>query len=291
MSTPALAIIGGSGFYALPGLSAAEPTTVETPFGAPSGPVVAGTLAGRRVLFLARHGQQHGLLPTEVNARANLWALKQLGATQVISVSAVGSLREHIAPGDVVLPRQFLDRTVARPATFFGAGVVAHVSLADPVCAGLADTLAAAARAEGAQVHAAGVYACIEGPQFGTRAESEALRGAGADLVGMTNLPEVRLAREAELCYATLAMPTDYDCWRPRTEAVEVASVRAVLAANVERARRSGARALAGLDPARSCACQRSLDSALVTPPEAIPALARSRLAPLLARRLGADAR
>jgi len=283
---PAIAVVGGSGFYELPGATITDELQVETPFGSPSDVVVVARIADRRVLFLARHGRGHRLLPGEINARANLYALKALGATQVISVSAVGSLREEIAPGDVVLPRQFLDRTVGRPSTFFGAGVVAHVSLADPICDRLADALVEGARAEPNRVHPRGTYVCIEGPQFGTRAESEVMRGWCADVVGMTNLPEARLAREAELCYATLVLPTDYDCWRTRTDEVRVADVLGVLRENVGTARRIVARTIASLDPARSCACQTALDTALVTAPEAIDAAARARLAAILARRL-----
>lgn len=283
---PALGILGGSGFYELPGLTERSEHVVDTPFGSPSAPVVMGRLAGRRVAFLARHGRGHALLPSEVNARANLYALKRLGVTRVISVSAVGSLRAEIAPGHVVLPRQFIDRTVARPSTFFGAGVVAHVSLADPVCAGLADVLAAAARSQGVTVHPEGTYVCIEGPQFSTRAESALFRSWNADVVGMTNLPEARLAREAELCYTTLTLPTDYDCWRTRAEEVRVTDVLSQLRANVDCARQIVIGALHALDPALDCACQHALDSALVTPPEHIPAAGRLRLHALLARRL-----
>ncbi len=286
MSQPAIGVIGGSGFYDLPGASGLETVEVDTPFGRPSDALVVGQFAGRRVVFLPRHGRGHRLLPSEINARANIYALKLLGATHVVSVSAVGSLRESIAPGDVVVPRQFIDRTVARPATFFGAGVVAHVGLADPVCAVLADTLATSAEHEGSRVHGNATYICIEGPQFGTRAESELMRAWGADIVGMTNLPEARLAREAELCYATLALPSDYDCWRVR-DAVTAVDALAVLRAGVGAARRILARALATIDPARTCTCRTSLDVALVTPPDAIDAPARSRLAAILARRLG----
>jgi len=286
MSQSAIGVIGGSGFYDLPGVTGLETVEVDTPFGRPSDALVVGTFAGRRVVFLPRHGRGHRLLPGEINARANLYALKLLGATHVVSVSAVGSLREEIAPGDVVVPRQFIDRTVARPATFFGAGVVAHVGLADPVCSVLADTLATSAEREGSRVHGTATYVCIEGPQFGTRAESELMRAWGADVVGMTNLPEARLAREAELCYATLALPSDYDCWRAR-DVVTAVDALAVLRAGVGAARRILARALETIDPARTCACQRSLDAALVTPPDAIDGPARSRLAAILARRVG----
>ena len=283
---PAVGILGGSGFYELPGLTDLTEYVLQTPFGVPSAPVVVGRLAGRRVAFLARHGRGHALLPSEVNARANLYALKRVGVTHVISVSAVGSLRVEIRPGDVVLPRQFIDRTVARPSTFFGSGAVAHVSLADPVCGCLVDVLAAVGRRVGVNVHAHGTYVCIEGPQFSTRAEATLLRSWGADVVGMTNLPEARLAREAELCYATLTLPTDYDCWRTPSEEVRVTDVLGQLRRNVDMARQILAGALAVIDPARVCTCQRVLDSALVTPPETIQAAARVRLHALLARQL-----
>ena len=287
MTAPAIGVLGGSGFYDLPDVTALETIELDTPFGRPSDALTTGLLAGQRVVFLPRHGRGHRLLPTEVNARANLHALKQLGATHIISVSAVGSLREAIAPGDVVVPRQFIDRTVGRPATFFGEGVVAHVSLADPVCRRTSDALVAAARSQTDRVHPSATYVCIEGPQFGTRAESEMMRAWGGDVVGMTNLPEARLAREAELCYATLALPTDYDCWRPREE-VTVTDALAVLRSNVAAAQQILSRALATLDPLAPCSCQCSLDHALVTPASAIFPAAHQRLALLLARRLGA---
>ncbi|MBA3540051.1 MAG: S-methyl-5'-thioadenosine phosphorylase [Deltaproteobacteria bacterium] len=282
----AIAIIGGSGFYDLPGVEPLATHEASTPFGAPSAPIVEAQLAGRRVLFLARHGRPHRLIPSEVNARANLFALKRLGATTVLSVSAVGSLREAIAPGDVVVPRQFLDRTSGRPRTFYGDGVVVHISFAEPVCPRTAEALVTAARASDATVHPAGTYACIDGPRFSTRAESRALRAMGADVVGMTNLPEAALAREAELCWATLTLPTDHDAWRDDAE-VKVIDVISILQANVVRARGIVATAIQAIDPDAPCACQRSLDDALFTPPDAIDESTRTRLAPLLARRLG----
>ncbi|MBA3459575.1 MAG: S-methyl-5'-thioadenosine phosphorylase [Deltaproteobacteria bacterium] len=286
MTHPSIGVLGGSGFYDLPGVTNIESVEVDTPFGRPADSLTIGSFSGRRVVFLPRHGRRHSLSPTEVNARANLYALKLLGATHVVSISAVGSLRETISPGDVVVPRQFIDRTVARPSTFFGQGVVAHVSLADPVCDVVASALVDSATVDGGLVHPSGTYVCIEGPQFGTRAESDLMRGWGADVVGMTNLPEARLAREAELCYATLALVTDYDCWRARDE-VTVTDALAVLRANVDKARRILGDALATLDPARTCSCQRSLDAALVTPVDAIDDAARRRLGVILSRRLG----
>lgn len=282
---PAIGVLGGSGFYDLPGAEVLDTVQVDTPFGAPSDALTIVRVGERRLIFLPRHGRGHRLLPSEVNARANLYALKELGATQVISISAVGSLREGIAPGHVVIPRQYIDRTVSRSASFFGRGVVAHVSMADPVCSRIANELAGASRAESASTHDRASYVCIEGPQFGTRAESELMRSWGGDIVGMTMCPEVRLAREAELCYATLALSTDYDCWH--TSDVTMTDVFAVMRANVEKARAILVRAVAGLDPATPCTCQTSLDSALATVPEAIDAAARTRLAAILARRLG----
>ena len=282
----AIGVIGGSGFYDFPALTHVAHLDVETPFGPPSGRLTTGRFHGRRVVFLARHGEGHRLLPSEVNVRANIYAMKRLGVTKLVSVSAVGSLRDEIAPGHVVTPRQFIDRTNGRPSTFFGDGVVAHVSLADAVCPGTADVLVDSARALDTPVHPNGTYVCIEGPQFSTRAESALSRSWGADVVGMTNLPEARLAREAEICYATLVLPTDYDCWRTRDEEVRVADVLSVLRTNVETARRVLAHAIERLDPAATCRCQHALDAALVTPCSAIDARALVRLYAILCRRL-----
>ena len=288
MTEPAIAVVGGSGFYELAGAEHRATHEPTTPFGAPSSPIEEAMVAGRRVLFLARHGRPHRLLPSEVNARANLFALKALGATTVLSVSAVGSLRDDIAPGDVVVPRQFLDRTSGRARTFFGDGVVVHIAFAEPVCGRVAGALVQAARVEGGAVHDRGTYACIDGPRFSTRAESRALRAAGADIVGMTNLPEAALAREAELCWATLTLPTDRDSLRDEDE-VRVSDVLAMMHANVARARRIVASTIAALEPAAPCACRTVLDVSLFTPPDAIEPDARARLHPLLARRLGAS--
>ena len=281
---PAIGVLGGSGFYDLPGATVLEQVTVETPFGAPSDVLSIAQLGDRRVIFLPRHGRGHRLLPSEVNARANIYAFKQLGVTHVISISAVGSLRESIAPGHIAIPRQYIDRTVGRPSSFFGHGVVAHVSMADPVCPRVADALSAASRAESVMTHDPVTYVTIEGPQFGTRAESELMRTWGGDIVGMTMTPEVRLAREAELCYATLALSTDYDCWH--TSNVTMTEVFAVMRANVERARAILSRTLLALDPALTCGCQTNLDTALATAPDAVDAASRTRLAAILARRL-----
>lgn len=287
-----LAVLGGSGFYEMPGLRGVEELRVDTPYGAPSDVIRAGELEGRRVAFLARHGPGHRLLPSELPQRANLWALKALGARRVLAVSAVGSLREDYRPRHLAVPDQLIDRTRGgRPATFFGDGVVAHVAFAEPFCAGLRADALAAARMAGATVHGGGAYVAVEGPAFGTRAESGLHRSWGAALVGMTALPEARLAREAELCYAVLAAVTDYDAWRPGEEAVDAAAVFETLRENVERCHHAVRLLAAMLEAAEpSCPCARALDAALVTPPAAIAPAARERLAPILRRRLGAGA-
>jgi 5'-methylthioadenosine phosphorylase len=282
-----LGIIGGSGLYDLPGLTGVRREKLTTPFGDPSDAVVVGRLGEQEIAFLPRHGTGHRLTPTEVNSRANLHALKQLGVTRVISVSAVGSMKEEIAPGHLVLPRQFIDRTVARPRSFFGEGIVAHVAFADPVCPQLHKHLEAACFAAGAKAHAGGTYLCIEGPQFSTRAESELYRSWKISVIGMTALPEAKLAREAELCYATLALATDYDTWHPGHDAVTVAEVVETMRKNLAQAReviRNAALALGRLGD-RSCACAHALDSAVMTAPAQIPPAARARVALLLGDR------
>ncbi len=278
-----LGVIGGSGLYQMPGLTGVEDVRVETPFGAPSDAIVRGHLGDTTLLFLPRHGRLHQHSPSKVNYRANIWALKSLGATHVLSVSAVGSLREEVAPGHVVVPDQFIDRTAGRVSTFFDDGVVAHVSMADPVCPRLAAALAAAAKTTGATVHVGGTYVCIEGPRFSTRAESHLFRQWGATVIGMTNVPEAFLAREAELPYATMALSTDYDCWRPHEE-VDVNDILAVLHANVSRAQ-DVVRALASTlpDPTDSPAAG-ALQYAVLTKPSALTPALRERYALLLGR-------
>lgn len=284
-----LAVLGGSGFYEMPGLCAVEERAIETPFGEPSDAIRVGELEGRSVAFLARHGRGHRLLPSEIPQRANFWALKSLGVRHVLAVSAVGSLREEYAPGHLVAPDQLIDRTRGdRPSTFFGEGVVAHVSFAEPFCGPLREQALAAAREAGATAHDGGAYVTIEGPAFGTRAESELYRSWGASLVGMTALPEAKLAREAELCYAMLAAVTDYDAWHDAEETVDAAIVMTRLAENVEVSRKAVARLAAALDD-DACDCGTTLDAGLVTPPKAIPEQARERLAPILERRLAAE--
>lgn len=250
--TQTLAVIGGSGLYQMPGLTDVDEVRVSTPWGDPSDAVIRGRLGDTAMLFLPRHGRGHRVSPTAINYRANLWALKKLGATQALSISAVGSLREEIVPGHLVVVDQFIDRTRHRASSFFDEGVVAHVSVADPVCPVLAGALATAARATGATVHQGGTYVCIEGPRFSTRAESHLWRAWGASVVGMTNVPEAFLARECELPYATLALATDYDCWREHDE-VDVTAILGVIRDNVARAQEV-VRALAASlpDPAKS---------------------------------------
>lgn len=302
-----LGVLGGSGLYDLPGLTNVRDQIVETPFGAPSGPVVTGQLAGSAgavtVAFLARHGRGHRFSPSEVNYRANVYALKQLGVTRLLSISAVGSLRDTIVPGDLVMVDQFIDKTHGRANTFFGDGVVGHVSFADPVCLDWARlvvqaatitgarTVAAdggAAAGTGSRLHLTGTYVCMEGPQFSTRAESNLHRSWGADVIGMTAATEAKLAREAELCFALLALSTDYDCWKADEEAVTVGSVVEVLKANVARAE-AIVLALAGVlagAPPPACSCARAAEHAILTARDAISPEARTRLATLYGRYL-----
>ncbi len=285
-----LGIIGGSGIYDLPGLSGVRREDVSTPFGAPSDGFVVGRLGDEEVVFLARHGAGHRLLPSEIPYRANVYALKLLGVKRIVSISAVGSMVEMIAPGHLVLPTQYVDRTVSRRNTFFGDGVVAHVAFADPVCPQLHQHLQGACFAAGATVHPLGTYLCIEGPQFSTRAESELYRSWSVTVIGMTALPEAKLAREAELCYATLALATDYDAWHPGHEAVTVAQVVDTMRKNVATAKEVMRNAILAYGRIRepSCGCARALDSAVMTAPAQIPQAARERLALLLGDRFKA---
>jgi 5'-methylthioadenosine phosphorylase len=275
-------VIGGSGLYEIDGLSGIEEIALSTPFGDPSDAYVCGVLDGVRMVFLPRHGRGHRIAPSEINFRANIWGLKRLGVTQVLSVSAVGSLREDIVPGHFVAVDQFIDRTRHRADTFFGEGVVAHVLFADPVCAHVRRALYEGTRKLGLVVHDGGTYLNMEGPQFSTRAESKLYRQWGADVIGMTNLQEAKLAREAELCYATLAMATDYDCWHESHEDVTVEQVIAIMHRNVGNARAVLREAVRLLPKQRDCACASSLQSALMTARERIPLEARQRLALLL---------
>ena len=282
----AIGVLGGSGLYDMPGLGDRREETVATPFGDPSDAYVLGTLEDRPVAFLSRHGRGHRLLPTEINFRANIFGFKTLGIERLVSVSAVGSLRDDVHPLDVVVPDQFIDWTRQRPSTFFGGGLAAHVSVADPVCPDLAGLLFETARACGAAARRGGTYLCIEGPQFSTRAESNLYRSFGADVIGMTNAQEMKLAREAEICYATLAMVTDYDCWKEDEAAVTVDEIVARLNDNASMARSIVARVVGRLPEARSCACVTALKSALITDRSRIPAATRERLRPLVGRYL-----
>ncbi len=283
MAQTVIGVIGGSGLYEIEELGDVRQVEVDTPFGQPSDALVTGTLDGVRMVFLPRHGRGHRLLPSEVPYRANIHALKQLGVERIISVSAVGSMRENIVPGHIVIPDQFFDRTQGkRDSTFFGDGVVGHVQFADPVCADLSALLARAATEVGATVHRGGTYLCIEGPNFSTRAESNIYRSWGVDIIGMTNIPEARLAREAEICYGTVALATDYDCWYAGHDDVSVEAVLATIQQNVAAARNI-IKAAAGLAAAtRPCGCGSALQYALMTDNSQIPQATRARLALLL---------
>ncbi len=279
-----IGIIGGSGLYAMAGLENVERATLGTPFGLPSDEYVIGAVNGRRLAFLPRHGIGHRLLPSELNFRANIHGFKQLGADAIVSLSAVGSLRQEIAPGHVVVPDQLIDRTRGRVSTFFGDGVVAHVSFADPFCPEISKTLVGCARESGAKVHEGGTYVCMEGPQFSTRAESHLYRSWGGDVIGMTNLQEAKLAREAEICFATLAMATDYDCWRAQGEAVDIDTVLGVLAANSDLAKRIVRLLAERVALNRSCGCRCALDGAIITERARIPAHRYEELAVIAGR-------
>ncbi len=271
-------IIGGSGLYQMDGLNVTEEVVLETPFGPPSDSYVLGELGGRPVAFLPRHGRGHRFLPGELNFRANVWGFKKLGAERIVSVSAVGSMKKEIEPLHIVLPDQFIDRTRGRVETFFGDGVVAHVSLADPVCPQLHAALVETTRSCGVKVWPGGTYVCIEGPTFSTRAESELYRSWGVSVIGMTNLPEAKLAREAEMCYATVALVTDYDCWHETEEAVTGQMVLENLKKNVDTAQGILSALMSVLPVGRSCGCGQALREALVTQPSQMPQEARDRL-------------
>ena len=278
MSEAAIGIIGGSGLYELPGLTDVRWRRVRTPFGDPSDEYCVGRIGAQRVVFLARHGRGHRIAPTDLNFRANIWGLKSLGVEWVIAISAVGSMKEHIRPLDLVIPDQFFDATKRRVSSFFGEGIVGHIGMADPICPQLATILEKAARQSGATVHRGGTYLCIEGPQFSTRAESRIYRTWGVDVIGMTNVPEVKLAREAELCYATLAMATDYDVWHDTHAAVSVDVVVKTLLQNVTTAKDVLARAIPDIAPPRGCECPHLLKNVIITDPKAFPMTARRRL-------------
>ncbi len=277
---PKIGIIGGSGLYSMPGFAGQREVHIETPFGEASDPYVVGTLAGKQVAFLARHGHSHRIMPSELNFRANIWGMKKLGVEWIVSLSAVGSLKEQHKPGDFVLPDQFVDRTRGRISTFFGEGLVAHIGFSHPICPVLATTVEAAAQKVGVPVTSGGTYVCMEGPAFSTLAESNLYRSWGMDVIGMTNLQEAKLAREAEICYVTVAMVTDYDCWHPDHDAVTVNQIIATLTHNAENAAKVVAETVAAVDVTgeRTCKCASALAHALITDRSAVPTATREKL-------------
>ena len=282
MQQAEIGIIGGSGLYSMPGLTEVRELELQTPFGEPSDVYVLGILEGRKVAFLARHGRGHRLLPTELNFRANIHGMKQLGVERILSISAVGSLKEEHKPTDFIIPDQFIDRTFHRVSTFFGEGVAAHVAFGDPVCPEVAQAIAGSCKQAGVVGKLGGTYVCMEGPQFSTKAESNLYRSWGADVIGMTNLQEAKLAREAEICYATMAMVTDYDCWHPDHDAVTVEQVVKVLTINSGNAVRVMKQAVALMPAERKCKCGSALQYAIMTDPATIPAATRQKLSLLL---------
>lgn len=287
MAQTVIGVIGGSGLYEIEGLSNVREVVVETPYGPTSDVLVTGELFGIRMVFIPRHGRGHRLLPSEVPFTANIYAMKKLGVERIISVSAVGSMREEIVPGHIVIPDQFFDRTLGkRPMTFFGEGIAGHVQFADPVCKDLSAVLLAAAQEAGATVHRGGTYLCMEGPQFSTRAESQIYRSWGVDIIGMTNINEARLAREAEICYGTIALATDYDCWHEAHDDVSIEAIIAIIQQNVAMARKIIAGAVANLAMERSCACQDALQFAIMTNKTLIPPATKEKLAVIMGRYL-----
>src|SRR5271166_5523395 len=272
-----IGIIGGSGLYSMPGLTDVREVKQQTPFGDPSDAYVLGTLEGRKVAFLARHARGHRILPSELNFRANIYGFKQLGVEQIVSVSAVGSLKEEHKPLDFVIPDQFFDRTRHRVDTFFGEGVVAHIAFADPVCPELARTVEAACKKAGVTGKRGGTYLCMEGPQFSTKAESNVYRSWGMDVIGMTNLQEAKLAREAEICYVTVAMVTDYDCWHDGHDAVTVDEIIRVLNQNADNARKVVRNAVAAMPSERACKCGSALSNAILTDRSVVPAAVKEK--------------
>lgn len=285
MARKVLGVIGGSGFYQMNGLEKVEQVELKTPFGVPSDPFYRGRLRDTEVVFLARHGRGHRILPSEINFRANVFGMKELGVEFLLSVSTAGSLKEEIRPGDLVLPDQFIDRTYKRPGTFFGGGIVVHVSLADPTCHDLLHDVGEATRAAGGNVHEGGTYLCIEGPQFSTRAESRLYRTWGADVISMTAMQEARLAREAELCYANLALVTDYDCWHQTVAAVDIAEILRVMKLNVNIAQKVVANLAVELSVReRTCKCANALKNTIITERELIPPQLIEDLRPLIGK-------
>jgi 5'-methylthioadenosine phosphorylase len=284
MAKAEIGVIGGSGLYEMEGLGQIEKVRVDTPFGEPSDELVLGTLEGRRLAFLPRHGRGHRLLPGEINYRANIYAMKTLGVERIISVSAVGSMKEEIVPGHIVVPDQFYDLTKNRVSTYFGAGVAAHVGFADPVCHEMSYVLYEAGQKAGATMHKGGTYLCMEGPQFSTRGESRIYRQWGVDVIGMTNVTEAKLAREAEICYATLALATDYDCWHETEDDVTIDAVIAILNKNVETAKAIIRHAVSNIPETRACPCASSLQYAIMTPAGLIPEATKQKLGLLIGK-------
>ena len=279
-----IGVIGGSGLYHMPGFEAQEEANITTPFGSPSDNYILGTLAGRKVAFLARHGRGHRIMPSELNFRANIFGMKSLGVERIISLSAVGSLKEEHRPQDFVIPDQFFDRTRGRVSTFFGEGLVAHISFSDPICPEMSGVLEAACRASGVNVKQGGTYLCMEGPAFSTKAESNVYRGWGMDVIGMTNLQEAKLAREAEICYVTVAMVTDYDCWHPDHDAVTVNDIIANLVSNAENACKVVAGAVERMPRERTCKCGSALKHAILTDRARVPETTLKKLGPIVAK-------
>jgi len=284
--TDILGVIGGSGLYEMEGMRNVRRVVVRTPFGAPSDALTVGEIEGRTLAFLPRHGRGHRLSPSRINYRANVYAMKKIGANAILSISAVGSMKERIRPGDIVVVDQFYDHTRFRPNTFFDDGVAGHIAFADPVCPDLAEAAYAAARKVLRRVHRGGTYLCMEGPAFSTRAESEIYRKWGVDVIGMTNLPEAKLAREAEICYATLALATDYDCWHATQEDVSVEAILDVLRRNVENSKRIVREVARRLPLPGKCRCGEALEFALITDRKKIPPAARKRLSLLIGKYL-----
>ncbi len=281
MSEKILGVLGGSGLYSMKDLEVLEKISIETPFGPPSDEMVVGRLLGSRVAFMPRHGVGHRISPSDINYRANIFAFKKMGVERIVSISAVGSMRADIHPGHIVVPDQFIDRTHRRASTFFSGEIVGHVSLADPICPGLHAVITKSARAAGATVHSGGVYLCMEGPQFSTRAESDLYRAWGADVIGMTNATEAKLAREAGICYVTIALSTDYDCWRRDTAAVTADAVLAIIHKNIELAQTILKEVVANIDDKKDCQCGEAAKHAIVTDRTKIPAAVKRDLEPL----------
>lgn len=289
MEKKRIGVIGGSGLYHIEGLEDVKEVEVDTPFGRPSDKYLLGRLEEREVVFLSRHKRGHKIMPSELNFRANIYGMKKLGVEWLISVSAVGSMKEEIKPGDIVIPDQFFDRTKSRPSTFFGDGIVGHVSMANPVCSQLADILYNIGKNMGINIHKGGTYLCIEGPQFSTKAESRIYRQWGVDIIGMTNIPEAKLAREAEICYATLALSTDYDCWHETEENVTVEQIIKILMKNVKVAKSIIKEAMKGIPGERECSCAKALENAVITSPKFISKEEKERLSLIIGRYLKED--